>query len=319
MNVAALDIGTNTVLLLIARIDDAGTLTPLVVEQRAPRLGSGVDRAGNLNPEAVGRVLDVLRAYREIINGMRPDAVVACATSAVRDAANREQFLEQARAAAGTDIEVLSGTEEALRAYRGAVSGLTGIRNATVLDIGGGSTEVTTGTGGDILASASLDVGAVRLTERYFRHDPPLPGEIAQATECVRTALSRPLPVPPAESTLIGVAGTATALAVLDQRLPHFTLEAVAGYTLRRDSVQSLFGMLSHLPARRIRELSSVMEGRADVIPAGTLILREVMAHLGFASMVVSERGVRYGLALRAWERRRAEQRSSLSERGAGR
>ena len=214
---AAIDIGTNTVLLLIASIDTRGQLATLVDEQRVPRLGKGVDESGNINRSALNRLIDVLLEYRAMIADHGVESITVTGTSALRDAANRQHVLHRVRAATGFEITVLSGEDEALLSYRGAVSGLAEGGSAVVLDIGGGSTEIISGEGESILFHTSRDVGAVRLTERFFRHDPPLPEEIQSALSTVRAAFAD---VPPFDETrcrLVGVAGTPTTLALLDQ------------------------------------------------------------------------------------------------------
>lgn len=304
MIVASIDIGTNTVLLLVARVAGSGAIETLVYEQQAPRLGRDVDARGNIHPDAADRVIAVLLEYRRIIERHRPDAVAVCGTSAVRDARNRGEFLAQVYAATGFAVEVLTGEEEALWSYRGALSGLPGIGEATVVDIGGGSTEIARGSGRTLRTSLSLDIGSVRLTERYFAHDPPADAEVRTAAEVVRAALAAVPDRALRGSALVGVAGTAAALAILDQGLREFDIHALIDYSVRLDRVRELFDTLRAKPAAEIRRLSAVMEGRADVITAGTMILREIMEAFGFPTMTVSERGVRYGLVLREWERR---------------
>jgi exopolyphosphatase/guanosine-5'-triphosphate,3'-diphosphate pyrophosphatase len=307
MKVASIDIGTNTVLLLIASIDGSGVITPVVYEQRVARLGQGVDAARNLHPDAMERVLKALREFRQVVDAHAPDRTVVCGTSAVRDAANRDEFVALVRNATGFAVDILSGDEEALWTYRGAISGVPHLEHATVVDIGGGSTEIIVGNRTSIHESISLDVGSVRLTERVFRHDPPTHPELEKAIEIVENELARAGHFPFAGTTLVGVAGTATSLAVLDQGLAEFRLPAVSGYPLELERVYELFRKLRAMPVAGIRGLSAVMEGRADVITAGVLILREIMAHFTFQTMTVSERGVRYGLALREWERQMHE------------
>ena len=305
MRVATVDIGTNTVLLLVAEVSGSGDIRTLAYEQRIPRLGKGVDAQKHLAPDAMARAVAALKEFLPAIERHRPDAVVFAGTSAVRDAANREEFAAIVRRETGFPLEALSGNDEALWTYRGAVSGIPHLAAATVVDIGGGSTEITVGTRERITHSVSLDVGSVRLTERCLKHDPPTHPELDAAIEVVENALPAAGDFPFAGTTLVGVAGTATSLAVLDRRLPAFSLEAIRNYTLAFDNVDALFRTLRAMPQTKIRALSEIMEGRADVITAGALILREVMEHFGFREMTVSERGVRYGLALREWERRR--------------
>ncbi len=312
VNVAVIDIGTNTVLLLVASFDRQGTITPLRYEQQVPRLGKGIDARGALQPDAMQRVVRVLRDYREMIRPLGVASTVVCATSAARDAANREEFVNLVLRETGFHIEILSGEDEASWTYRGAVSGIPDLGRATVLDIGGGSTEISTGMGGRLLQRASLNIGSVRMTERFFKNDPPLPAEIDAAAQLVRTVLSAVDTRETASSTLIAVAGTATTLALLAQGQTTFSLEAVSGARLGVSEVERLFGMLRDMSSTAIRTLSEVLEGRNDVITAGALILREVMRHFGFTAMIVSERGVRYGLAIREWEKHaRAERRDA--------
>jgi exopolyphosphatase/guanosine-5'-triphosphate,3'-diphosphate pyrophosphatase len=304
MITATIDIGTNTVLLLIARLDDLGRIAPLAYEQRVPRLGTGVDRNGILSDESIDRVMGVLKEYRGIMSRYPIDAVTVCGTSAVREAANRKDFAERVRRECGVELEILSGDDEALWTYRGAISGLPNVARATVVDIGGGSTEITLGDRTRIREKISLDVGSVRLTERSFRHDPPTHLELESGIELVENEIARAAGFEFTGSTLIGVAGTTTTLAVLAQGLREFNVSAVTNYSLKQHQVEELFRTLCSLPSSMIRQLSTVMEGRHDVITAGTLILREIMAHFKFDEMLVSERGVRYGLAIREWERR---------------
>jgi exopolyphosphatase/guanosine-5'-triphosphate,3'-diphosphate pyrophosphatase len=305
VTIAVIDIGTNTVLLLVAQLDEEGHITPLAYEQRVPRLGKGVDAHRNLQPDAMTRAVGVLREFSEILNPFRPSTTIVCGTSAIRDAANRDAFTALVKQAAGYDLEVLSGEDEAYWTYRGAISGIPEITQATVVDIGGGSTEITIGDRERILSSVSLNIGSVRLTERLFAHDPPTDPELERAIELVENELARCSTFNFRASVLVGVAGTATSLAILAQGLRDFSAQAVMGYRMSAATVEHLFGTLRAMKTQDIRALSAIMEGRADVITAGTLILREVMMHFRFEEMIVSERGVRYGLAIREWEKQR--------------
>ena len=302
MTVGVIDIGTNTVLLLVAHVE-GGRVTPLVYEQRVPRLGRGVDATGNLDPAAMARVITVLREYAALAAPHRPAAMAVCGTSAVRDAANRELFAREILTSTGYRLEVLSGDEEALWTFRGAVSGVTGGENFTVVDIGGGSTEIITGKGTAVGPRISLPLGSVRLTERFFRHDPPTQAELDAAASCTEGELARASAFPFAGSTLVGVAGTATTLALVARGLDAFDLAAVTNTPLSRAEVETLYGRLRTMSSAGILRLSSVMAGRSDVITAGALIARTIMTRFGFGVMTVSERGVRYGIALREAER----------------
>ena len=305
MNVGIVDIGTNTILLLVAQIDEAGRITPLVYEQRTPRLGKGVDARRELRADAIQRALAVLGEYKEMMSGVQLSGVVVAGTSALRDARNGDEFAELVKKTIGCELEILSGEEEAFWTYKGAVSGIPVIGQACVIDVGGGSTELTLGNALTINSTRSLDLGAVRLTERYFHHDPPTPTELWYATGHIREQLAALDGVHLGSPTVIAVAGTATSLAMLDQGIRRFHLQAVTNYVLRQHAVETLLRQLCDMPSLHIADLSAIMDGRSDVITAGTLILREIMSYFGFSQVIVSERGVRYGLALREWEKQK--------------
>ncbi len=298
VTVGVIDIGTNTVLLLIARQDEGGQIETIIDLQRTPRLGKDVDARRVLGRDAIDRVLGVLSEYRPLLDQHRVERIVVAATSAVRDAANRETFCNMVLKAIGREVEVLSGDEEGRWTFLGALSGLTGVQNATVIDIGGGSTEVTSGTPEGINHAISLDLGAVRLTERFLRHSPPLADELREMDSWLHGQLAVLTSHSPG-TQLIGVAGTATSLAVLDRGLPAFDRNAVAGHMLSLARIETLYKELRMRSALEIRGMSQVMEGREDIITAGTAILLSIMGRLGAGALTVSERGIRYGLALR--------------------
>lgn len=300
MNIAAIDIGTNTCLLLIARVDDQGMLFPIIDEQRLPRLGKGVDADRILSQDSMMRVVSVLREYRQHIEKHRPDSISVAATSAVRDAVNRSDFIDLVRTETGFELEVLRGDEEALWTYRGAISGVKTTDAATVIDIGGGSTEITVGEGLQVLSSMSLDIGSVRIAERFLHHDPPVDKELEEARTFIIEHLSR-YPLPGQNSRAIGVAGTAVALALLDLGIQEFTTGGVSNYRLGRDRVSGLLHRLRQTTASEIRSFSPFLVGREDIITAGALILDTLLLHYDFSSITVSERGLRHGLTLRAW------------------
>ena len=302
MTIAVIDIGTNTVLLLVAQFDSHGNITPLMYEQRVPRLGKGVDAEKTLQPAAMERVVEVLLEYRKLLHRFELAATVVCGTSAVRDATNRAEFASRIRESTEFTLEILDGDTEALWTYRGAIGGIHAVERGTVVDIGGGSTEITVGDRHSVERKISLNIGSVRLTERLFKHDPPTAGELETAIEVVEEELTKARSFDFAGTVLVGVAGTATTLAILSQGLHEFTIAAVTNYHLKKEAANSLFRTLCVMGSQQILGLSTVLEGRSDVIVAGALILREVMEHFKFEEMIVSERGVRYGLAIRERE-----------------
>jgi exopolyphosphatase/guanosine-5'-triphosphate,3'-diphosphate pyrophosphatase len=303
MTIATIDIGTNTVLLLVATVDTRGSLRTLAYEQRIPRLGRGVDARRILQPEAISRVVHVLREYTDIIKRYAVDHVLVCGTSAVRDALNRLELVDAIHRETGYHLEVLSGDDEAVWTYRGAISGLGHAGSAVVLDIGGGSTELIVGDGRTIGQRTSIDVGSVRLTERFFKSDPPAPSEIQEASAMIDTSLKDSNLHLPDGAQWVGVAGTVTTLVLVAQGKTSFAVEGVTNTILSHSDVHAMFGRFAALRASDIRKISAVLEGRADVILAGTLVLRKIMERYQIPMITVSERGLRYGLAIREWER----------------
>jgi len=303
LRVAAIDIGTNTLLLLIADVDEKGGIEPLHEEQRIPRLGAYVDERGIIPVSAFDRISWILNEYANLARQMKAEKIFACATSAVRDAENREEFLDYIKKNTGLLVNVLSGHEEASLAFSGALSGFPGIRDgAAVLDIGGGSTEVSYLSGGELL-SRSFPIGCVRLTERHFKTQPPSRSEIEAASKDIEREFRGLKESDFRGKTLIAVAGTATTLACLDQGLAGFSMDRVSGYKISGSSVQMWLFKLALLGTPEILGLSDAASGRADILLAGVLILSRFMERSGFQEVMVSERGLRYGLALAQWQK----------------
>ncbi len=298
MRVASIDIGTNTVLLLIADID--GSLAVVHEEGRIPRLGRDVDREGRIQISAFDKLAWILTEYRNVAVQFRVEKLIACATSAVRDAANREEFIRYLARASGIQVEVLSGVQEARWSFLGATSNFG--RPAAVIDVGGGSTEITVPAAAGKLRHLSLQIGSVRLTERHFRHQPPLPEEIRRASADIAAESSKLGDVRPGDLTLIGIAGTATTLACLDSGLKEFDRLRVDGYELSWEAIGRWLQRLSQMTPQEILLLTEVARGREDILTAGVLILHDMMKLMGSSSLRVSERGLRHGLILRERE-----------------
>ncbi|HMD14107.1 MAG TPA: Ppx/GppA phosphatase family protein [Bacteroidota bacterium] len=309
MRIASIDIGTNTVLLLIADVDDAGTISVVHEEQRIPRLGKNVDEHRTIRQTAFDQILQILNDFKDQSQRLHADRIIACGTSFLRDASNREQFLSHIKQHTGISVEVLSGEDEALWTYRGALSGLTiSEKHCAVIDIGGGSTELSYGRSEMIVgirdfARHSLQLGSVRLTERYFQHLPPTPEELKAASRYIGKEIEKIHDSDFHRYELVGVAGTLTTLACFDLGLENFDRQKISGYRLSFDVVGTWLDRLTHLTANDIRELSHCAKGREDIITAGVLILYEMMDAFAFPSVTVSERGLRFGLALREWEK----------------
>jgi exopolyphosphatase/guanosine-5'-triphosphate,3'-diphosphate pyrophosphatase len=297
---AAIDVGTNTVLLLVAE-RRGGALAPVVERAEITRLGRGVDATGRLDAKAIQDTVDVLARYAREARALGAERIVCVATSAARDAANGAEFFDAARAAAGLVPEVISGDEEARLVYASAWRDFGGARAGAVplavLDVGGGSTEFTFGEGPLPVRRTSLQVGAVRLTERHVRTDPISPEDLAALQAAAREAL-RPLSamaLPPG-GRLVGVAGTVTTLSAVSQALPSYDAARVHGAALSLSETEALVRRLAGLPVKARAALPGMEPKRADVILAGALVVAEAMRATGFDRLTVSDRGVRWGL-----------------------
>jgi exopolyphosphatase/guanosine-5'-triphosphate,3'-diphosphate pyrophosphatase len=297
---AGIDIGTNTLLLLIADISPTGEITTVADIQRTPRLGKDVDAERNIGLPAFQRIEKILIEFIANCRGHEVEVISAYATSAVRDARNREEFLAYQREKTGLKIEVLSGQEEAELTFKGAISGLhASPSNYAVLDIGGGSTEISF-MEGDKLVRRSLQMGSVRITERFFLHQPPLPEEIEAARVFIQGELKSAGELQIKEKELVGVAGTVTSLSCFEQGLKEFDAHNVDDFVLSGGMVREWSEKLASLTSAEILSLSSVAEGRADILSAGALILAESMNHFQIEKIRASIRGLRYGIALKA-------------------
>ncbi len=294
---AAIDVGTNTVLLTVAERRGAA-LAPVVERAEITRLGRGVDASGRLDPAGIRDTVAVLAAYAAEARALGAEIVACVATSAARDAANGAEFFEAARAAAALAPEVISGDEEARLVYASAWRDFGGAGALAVLDVGGGSTEFTVGDGPSPRDRTSLQVGAVRLTERHVRGDPPSPAELGTLRRAAQDALG-PLAAMAASlgpARLVGVAGTVTTLAAVEQALPAYEAERVHGSTLTLASADALVARLAALTVRARAALPGMEPKRADVILAGAIVVVEAMRAAGFDRLTVSDRGVRWGL-----------------------
>jgi exopolyphosphatase / guanosine-5'-triphosphate,3'-diphosphate pyrophosphatase len=298
---AGIDIGTLTCRLLIADLSSGHPLKELRSERRILRLGEGVDRTKRLSPVAMDRVIACLQEWRNVIDGYHVEAIAVVATSAVRDAANRDEFLERVKREAGFEVEVISGEEEARRTLLGIRSGLpVGVTDILALDIGGGSTEFILDRPDRKPIVQSIDIGVVRLCERVLHHDPPTAEEVRQAREWVKretkTAVAEMAGFETA--TFVGTAGTVTSLAAMAQKLPTYEPARIHNYVLSLETIRDLeHTLLSRTKAERVG-LSGLEKNREDVIAAGTIIIRTIMETLGHQSVLVSDLGLREGVLI---------------------
>jgi exopolyphosphatase/guanosine-5'-triphosphate,3'-diphosphate pyrophosphatase len=297
---AAIDVGTNTVLLLVAE-RRGEVLAPLLERADITRLGRGVDASGRLDPAAIRETVAALASYAASARELGARIVACVATSAARDAANGAEFFEAARLAAGLVPEVISGDEEARLVYASAWRDFGGAGPLAVLDVGGGSTEFTFGNGPLPGGRTSLQVGAVRLTERHVRGDPPGAAELEALRRGALDALAPLAALSTAAAgfgcaRLVGVAGTVTTLAAVAQALPVYDAERVHGAALSLADVEELVRRLAALTVRERAALPGMEPKRADVILGGAIVVAEAMRATGFERLTVSDRGVRWGL-----------------------
>ena len=303
---AGIDIGTLTCRLLIGRVSTDGKLTEIKADRRILRLGEGVDRDRLLRPAAMARVIETLREWRSIIKAHKVDGQIAVATSAVRNARNREEFLGRVKQEVGFDVEVIDGDEEARRTMLGIRSGLpAGVTNILGLDIGGGSTEFILDRAGKPPVVRSIEIGVVRLTERMLKHDPPTEDEVQAILELVKKETEQATaPIGPLNGvTLVGTAGSITTLAAMAQKLSTYEPVRIHNYRLGLDRIKELEQeILSKTIAQR-RSMPGLEAGREEVVVAGTLILHGVMETLGFTEGLVSDVGLREGVLIDLAER----------------
>jgi exopolyphosphatase/guanosine-5'-triphosphate,3'-diphosphate pyrophosphatase len=312
MRVAAIDLGTNTVRLLVGEPDGAGGYRPIFAAQEITRLGQGLSPDLLLQPEPIQRTLAVLEWFRRLADSHGATRTAVIGTSALREARNRQEFLRRARMEMGLDVRVISGEEEARLTLRGMRAALPAVGyplggRLLLMDIGGGSTEFLLADGDAILATASTGLGVVKLTEAHVRHDPPVPAELTAIHDVVAARLARlraegfpglgPAAAAPAIA-FVGTAGTLTTLAAIDLSLTSYDPGRVNGHRLTRDRVEALLRELASLPLDRRRRIPGLEPARADVIVAGALVCLVAMETLGFPTIVVSDGGLREGILL---------------------
>ncbi len=306
--VGAIDCGTNSIRLLIADQVD-GKLADVHREMRIVRLGQGVDATGQFAPEALSRTESALVDYAELMRHHGVDDVRMVATSATRDAANRDVFFAMTAAVLGAVVpgavaEVITGAEEAALSFNGAVGELdSAAAPFVVVDLGGGSTEVVLGSD-EMTAGYSADIGCVRLTERCLHSDPPTAEEIAAARDVVREGLHEAFRAVPVEQarTWVGVAGTMTTLSALAQKMPVYDSDAIHLSRVRFGELLNVCEGLIAMPRAQRAQLGPMHEGRVDVIGGGAIIVEELAAALqqraGIEELTVSEHDILDGIAL---------------------
>jgi len=301
MRLASIDIGTNTILMLVADVERNGTLSVVRDEHFIARLGKGVDEHGSIQKETFHRVQRILSQLKSIANSDGVRYIAACGTSALRDASNRQEFIDYIREHLSINIKILTGQEEAESTYLGAVSEYLADSPSgefAVLDIGGGSTELVVGTGSNVSSAVSLDIGSVRLTERILKNNPPDNIALENAVKLIQNHIQNISPLP-SSTKLIGVAGTLTTLAALDLQLNTFDNTLINRCVLTRVAIERIFQELRHLTLDDMRSYPQIHPSRADILLAGILILLETLRTINLSQITVSDRGLRYGILLK--------------------
>ena len=309
VRVAAIDCGTNSIRLLIADIDpERAALTDIAREMKIVRLGEGVDRTGRLSEAALDRTIGALREYADLIRQAAPRGVRMVATSATRDAANSQEFVDRVKEVLGVAPEVVSGDEEARLSFTGATRELAGAAHAReggcpppylVTDIGGGSTEFVLGGPAGVSGARSVDIGCVRMTERHVHGDPPSPAEVAAATADIDAAVALvagSVPVRQAR-TLVGLAGSVTTVAGIALGLARYDPARIHHSRVSAEQVHEITGQLLGQTRAQRAAIGVMHPGRVDVIGAGALVLDRIMIRLGFAEVLVSEHDILDGIA----------------------
>ena len=297
--IASIDLGTNTILLLVAELREGGNFVVLDDRAQITRLGEGVDRTSLLNESAQHRTLAALKDFAERCRALGVNEVVAVGTSALRDAANRDEFKRRLQDECGWQLRVLTGEEEARYSFSAVCGGLSvNGRDVMAIDVGGGSTEMIWGKDGTIAGWTSMQLGSVRLTERYLVDDPPTEEECRRVTTAVDQEIAKQRAALSGMKlqTAVGIAGTFTTLAAVTKRLEVYSHAEVHGSRLKRAEVERLIELFKGKTAAERKRIPGLDPGRADVILAGALLIDRIMAFFAVGEVVVSDQGVRYGL-----------------------
>lgn len=296
--VASIDIGTNTILLLIAQVEEE-SVVPLLEKETIVRLGERVQKNGILLDAAIERGLKTLEHYLKDCQAMETTRIFAAGTSVLREAKNAGDFLKRAEEKFNLSIEIISGEEEAQLSYL-AVARDLGDQEKTILvvDVGGGSTEFILGKRDRISYWKSLPMGSVRFTEQFLHSDPVRKGECKEMDREIRKSLMN-IPLPPKPSLMTAVGGTATTLASVEQGLDQFVYEKIHHFILKKEALKRQLDLYHSKPIEERKKVPGLSPARADVILAGGTILYLAMERFAYPSVLISCHGVRYGLIYR--------------------
>lgn len=300
MIVASIDIGTNTVLLLIAEVNKfKAKIIPLINEYRMPRIGQGIKQTGIISSEKLALLYDVLSEYDKIIRKHECEKIIVSGTNAFRIAGNTSAIIKEIKNKFNYDLKVISGEEEAEYAYLGAISNINTHTELAVIDIGGSSTEIICGKGFNIISKKSLQLGSVTGTENFLISAPPVESEIMKFKDEIMKLFSA-INMKFIPEKIIAIAGTATTLACMKSGLKEFQEDKVDNSIITIQEIEHIIKELLQLnPAAILEKYGSVMRGREDIIFAGAFILYQFMKYLEIQNVTVSTRGIRYGAIIK--------------------
>jgi exopolyphosphatase/guanosine-5'-triphosphate,3'-diphosphate pyrophosphatase len=293
MKISAIDIGTNTILMLVAEVNEQGEIIPIRDFHEIARLGEGLNKNGKISDEALQRAIKILKSYSTYSNELGVNKIFCVGTAAFRDAKNSDEVIKKIRAETGIEVRVIDGELEAFLSYIGTISDNS---YSVVLDIGGGSTEIIAGEGENIKFRKSLPIGAVKLTEKYFKVHPPQAKELDLAYRNIIDELSK------VDSSFIkgkiyAVAGTPTTISAVVQGLKEYQKDKIENFVLTYEKIIWAKEKFLQLSVSEIIEKLYVPPKRADVILAGTIILEKFCELFKLPSIIVSDKGLRYGVA----------------------
>ena len=278
--------------MVVAEVNQDSSFTVLEDEHSVARLGEGVDKTGIINENAIGRATTILDKYKQICNRHSVDLIKINGTSALRDAQNSSEVRERLGKIIGAEIEAIHGEVEAGLSFSGTVEDNG---NSLVIDIGGGSTEYIYGKGSEIKSKQSLQMGAVRITERFFNNLPPKKEELTKGYTFIEESIKK-IDIPEEDFKLYAVAGTPTTIAQVALKMPEFNFEKIHGYELNLEEIDDVLNDFNKKTLDELKTTIGVNPLRADIIGAGTMILKKSLEYFGKSSCIVSAKGLRYGI-----------------------
>lgn len=296
MRLCSIDLGTNTILLTIVEINRDGSINTLYEEAKITRIGFRINETHRINSEAAKLTLQALRKYKKITEEFEVDEIIACATSALRDAINGQNFINSVSRTIGIPIKIISGEEEANLLYLVALNEFRDKnKNLLLIDIGGGSSELVFGNSKQLIFSKSISIGSVRLTERYIKHDPMISAELKEVKLAIKEVLPELKELEEPFIT-IGTGGAFTTLQSVKFKLNRYDPEIIHKSALKYNEAKSLFSLFNSLKLSERKVLKGLESKRADIIPIGTLIVLSIMEKYNISQICVSDRGLRWGI-----------------------